>query len=441
MDFQFFTEERFLLDLLLRLAFMAGYASLLLGFRPMQRVLFSRERGIEDRVRLAFLFGLVFAVGGVLRVYLRQEGADLTLEGALLAGIVGGTRVGFGAGVLAGLAPLVGGEYLTTSYLAFAGILGGLSVRVLGAGEEFWHFTLNPVTNVGVLFGTLSRERRLDGRAAAFFLCILLAGGRAFLEPILGPARFHGFHFESGVLLLLDLAVSVSSLGIAVKILSDARSATFRQQEESELMRARLSTLRSQVNPHFLFNTLNSISSLIRIDPEKAREMVRRLSEVFRKSLDLERDYVSVAEELEFIDNYLGIETVRFGEDRLRVEKRIEKETLNDLVPALILQPLLENAIKHGASKGSGPTAVRIEAKRVRNRLHLEVEDSGPGLEDGSEEEVFRNGVGLRNVRDRIRTAYGEEARFALERGGSGGLRVVLEFPAAPRAMQRRDRK
>lgn len=432
MDFRIFTEERFLLNLLLRLALMAGYVSVMLGFRATHRALFTRELIRGDRVRLACLFGLVFGLGMVLRVFFAQEGFDLTLEGILLAGFLGGTRVGTGAALLAGVPAVIGGEYGTALYLIAAGALGGLSVRILRAGDEIWKFSLNPVTNVVVFFETLTRERRLDARAAAFFLCILLALGRALLVPLIGLEHVYGFHFENRLLLTLDVGVSVSCLGIAVWILKEARLEYLYQKEERELIRARLSTLRSQVNPHFLFNTLNSISTLIRIDPEKAREMVQKLSNVFRQSLDLEADYISLAEEMEFIDNYLAIERVRFGEKKLRIEKSIDEAVMSDLVPALILQPLLENSIKHVVSKNASGATIHVRARREGDRLRLEVEDSGIGLETDVGEELFENGVGLSNVRERVRVGYGRDGLFEVTSSSGGGLKVVIELPPAP---------
>jgi two-component system LytT family sensor kinase len=180
---------------------------------------------------------------------------------------------------------------------------------------------------------------------------------------------------------------------------------------------AQLSMLRYQLNPHFLFNTLNAISTLILDhDNDRANRTVMRLSDFLRHTLD-DADpmkLVPLEQELRALDLYLEIEKVRFG-DRLTVERDVEPVTLQALVPSLVLQPLIENAIKYAISPMEDGGTIRITARREGARLALSVADTGPGLEGGQAEKKSSCGVGLRNVRERLRHLYGAGQSFALE--------------------------
>jgi len=197
---------------------------------------------------------------------------------------------------------------------------------------------------------------------------------------------------------------------------------------QRELVEARLQALRMQLNPHFLFNTLHAVSSLIHDDPEAADRVVARLSELLRLSLDQSKPQeVCLNEELSFLDRYLEIELTRFA-DRLHVEKRIQPEALEALVPYLILQPLVENAIRHGIEPREDPGHLAISARRNNGRLELRVADNGAGL-GGSGAAQPKEGIGLSNTRSRLRHLYGEDFRFELTEGGNGGLEALIEIP------------
>ena len=169
---------------------------------------------------------------------------------------------------------------------------------------------------------------------------------------------------------------------------------------ETGLTKAQLQTLQMQLNPHFLFNTLNSIASLIHENPRAADKMIGSLSDFLRLTLKTSgRSEVTLREELEYLDHYFTIEQIRFG-DRLRVEKQIDPAVLNLLVPVLILQPLVENAIKHGVEKQLSPVLVRITAKFASDFLQLQVADNGRGLKDVANAKLAE-GVGLSNTRAR----------------------------------------
>jgi signal transduction histidine kinase len=192
---------------------------------------------------------------------------------------------------------------------------------------------------------------------------------------------------------------------------------------------AQLAALRAQINPHFLFNSLNSIAQLIHTDPDKAEVCVERLAEIFRYILGrAEKDLVPLAEELHMAEAYLDIERMRFGE-RLQVDIRVDKRSLAQPIPNLILQPLVENAIKHGLSLKMGTGTVRIEAAIVGGTLCLSVRDDGLGMAAPALAEVWERGVGLRNLRDRLRRLYGEAYLPEISSAPGGGTEVRLSLP------------
>jgi sensor histidine kinase YesM len=210
----------------------------------------------------------------------------------------------------------------------------------------------------------------------------------------------------------------------------------------TQLAQAQLRALKMQLHPHFLFNTLNSISALLHRDAEAADQRVARLGDFLRLTLENSGDQeVTLEQELAFLRCYLEIEIVRH--DRLSVETDIEPQTLSALVPNLILQPLVENAIRHGISRQSAPGRLSIRAARRHGRLWLQVEDNGPGLSlvgeagahapGGDDDDLLartlEGGVGLANTRARLEHLYGADGRLTLARATPRGMLVTLEIP------------
>lgn len=197
---------------------------------------------------------------------------------------------------------------------------------------------------------------------------------------------------------------------------------------ESRLTKARLHGLQMQLNPHFLFNTLNSIASLIHENPRVADEMVASLSEFLRMTLKTaDRAEVALRDELAYLDHYLAIEQIRFG-DRLKVEKQIDPATLDLLVPVLILQPLVENAIKHGIEKQIAPGVVRITVVCSGDSLCLQVADNGRGLQQNANGD-FKEGVGLANTRARLNELAGSAAALDVRASSGGGVVAEIRLP------------
>ena len=201
-------------------------------------------------------------------------------------------------------------------------------------------------------------------------------------------------------------------------------------QLETSLTKARLRTLEAELHPHFLFNTLHAISSLVHTNPDGADRMISRLSDLLRLTFDRSgAPRVSLQEELEFLQKYLEIEQTRFH-DRLTVKFDIDPETLDAEVPRLILQPLVENAIKHGVSPKPGAGLVQIATRRHGDNLWIEVSDNGVGLSAGARARL-RSGVGLSNTRDRLECLYGAAHRIEFS-DDNRGLAVRLEIPFHP---------
>lgn len=199
------------------------------------------------------------------------------------------------------------------------------------------------------------------------------------------------------------------------------------RERDEQLARAELRSLQMQLHPHFLFNTLNTVNALVRTDPDSAERMIMRLGVLLRHALDgVGVQEVALEEELRMLRTYLEIEQVRF-EDRLRVEWRIAPEASAAQVPHLLLQPLVENAIRHGLAPRAAAGSIQIVAERRNGSLHLAVRDDGVGLQPGG----ARDGVGLANTRTRLQQLYGTRQRFELRAGPEGGVHVEMQLPFA----------
>jgi len=197
---------------------------------------------------------------------------------------------------------------------------------------------------------------------------------------------------------------------------------------EAQLAQAQLQVLKMQLNPHFLFNTLHAISSLMHEDVEAADNMMTGLSDLLRMSLEnVNEQEVTLKREMEFLQGYLEIQQIRFR-DRLVVKIEVPADALDALVPNMVLQPLVENAVTHGVAPKSAAGEICIRAQKDNGMLRLEVADNGKGM-PGDAQDLSSAGLGLANTTTRLRQLYGEQQRFRIEKGAAGGTVAILEMP------------
>jgi len=233
-------------------------------------------------------------------------------------------------------------------------------------------------------------------------------------------------HFWTRALIVLATLIAV---GLPVRIWNTTRIERKLAEQEKALLQARMDALISQINPHFLFNTLNTISSLIRFDPDTARTLLLKLSNILRRRLKAQVHFAPLQQELDFIDDYLDIEVARFGRDKLQIRKEISPDTLDMVVPSMILQPLVENALRHGiAPKIEGGT-ITLRANRGRGRLIVEVIDDGVGISEQRPSELQGSGIGISNVRERLKVVYGQDFLLKIDSEPGKGTAIRFEIP------------
>jgi signal transduction histidine kinase len=239
-------------------------------------------------------------------------------------------------------------------------------------------------------------------------------------------------YFQNRILEQLDasLMVYAAIIGVshAIAYYHESQERKLRAaQLETRLVEARLKTLEAELHPHFLFNTLHAISTLVHRDPDSADRMISRLSDLLRITFDRTGEpKVSLKDEIDFLQKYLDIEQTRF-QDRLTVSVNVEPDALDGEVPRMILQPIVENAIKHGIAGRSGGDAVHVTAGCDNGRLWMQVRDNGAGLQVRTLK-ALRTGVGLSNTRARLDCLYGRHYRLEFT-DKHGGLSVLIEIP------------
>jgi two-component system, LytTR family, sensor kinase len=265
--------------------------------------------------------------------------------------------------------------------------------------------------------------------AAAIFSAIETWSIATFVDPRVRP---EGLRFFGAILFTLSLLIAWSALYYSINffILLEEQSDRLLRLE-SQASNAQLAMLRYQLNPHFLFNTLNSISTLVLLkQTDRANAMLSRLSSFLRYTLVNESaGTVSLAQEVETLKLYLEIEKMRF-EDRMRPHFHIDKNVSNAQLPSLLLQPLIENAIKYAVTPQEEGADISVEARRQQDRVIITVSDTGPGADALYNVRAAQStGVGLANIRDRLAQAYGDNHRFETQSDITGGFRVFIDIP------------
>jgi two-component system, LytTR family, sensor kinase len=422
-----------LITLLIKLGVAAAVASALVRSKDFKDVLFTEERSLAQKLFLVFFAGTPFALGVFVRGYVHNFlAADLSFEAAMLIGVIGGRLSGALAGAFVSLPCLLFGQWLNLPFNVLSGFVAGFLRDLAADYELIWTFT--PFVDLSVYrwFRRNFRRPRLDWQTA-FFLIIIMLG---LLNMEMGrelPARFFALFSSQWAIKLAILTTNVMGIAIPLKIFNNARIERKLEEQERALLQARMTALQSQINPHFLFNTLNSISSLVRRDPDTARELIVKLASILRRLVGKTDAFVPLRDEVSFIDDYLDIEVVRFGRDKLRVVKELEPESLEVLVPSMLLQPLVENAIKHGLSPKIGGGSIHLRSRVEGATLIIEVEDDGVGQGGGSHTETPSStgghGIGMANVTERLKVLFGPSAFLRMESRAGLGTMIQLHVP------------
>lgn len=422
-------QQQFI-TLLVKIGVVASIASFGVRSDGVKRMLLRDDRTLAQRVRLALWFAAIFAPGVAIRVVTHGYSAlDLALEGSLLAGITGGYVCGWFAGMMIAIPSMFAHELLSLPVLAAVGLGGGLLRDLPMDKEEIWRFSPFPDLNFIRIFQH-GRELR-----SAFFHAFFTFGVLAaeFLREVLGtvfPGRlFTLAHWNDPPFqLAATYASTYFCITVPLKVWNSTRNESKLEEQERLLLEARLEALASQINPHFLFNTLNSVSTLIRVNPEQARSMVMRLSRIMRGRLRSQEHFAPLRDELSFIDDYLSIELVRFG-DKLRVIKHIDPLTLDMLVPSMLLQPLIENSIKHGIATRIDGGTITLRTGYTNGRLSIEIEDDGVGIPEAELGRILNKGIGVSNVKERLKVLYNQDYRMLIDSQEGRGTRIAIELP------------
>jgi two-component system, LytTR family, sensor kinase len=422
------SPDQFLLTtLVFKLALMALLATMLVRFRRFRHILIFERRHFQDRLILSLALGVPLTFGVASRILLRYYAADLTLEGAFLVGIVAGPYSGAIVGGLTAVPALIAGEWGALPFAVGCGFAGG-GLRELCPKEAIWHFSPFVFSALPRRIWQMVRSLQVDWQIVLLLAPIGLELIRQAVGGRFGTHRLFYLEAPSPTFFVLVLVATVLCVATPIKIWNNARIEHRLHEQEKLLLAAKISALASQINPHFLFNTLTSISSLIRSQPETARMVVHRLSALLRRRLRDPNHFVTLREEIEAVQDYLDIETIRFG-PQLRVRMEIDEATLDVQVPSMILQPLVENCIKHGLSRKVGGGTITICTRPSDEGAVVQVSDDGLGMSEDRLDTAFSDGIGLNNVNERLRVIYGARSSLTLSSTIGRGTTVQLEIP------------
>jgi two-component system, LytTR family, sensor kinase len=421
------------INLLVKLGVAAAVSSSLVRSVAFKSLLFREERSLRQKIYLAFWFCLPIMGGVGIRFWARSFVAgDLTFETALLLGAIGGRWAGMIGGVLLATPALLHGEWAMMPFAVLCGLMAGQLRTMALDKDDIWSFS--PFIDLSIyrlIRRNLPTPRLFDWQIM-FFTTII---GLRFVQSQMArsfPGSIFSMDSTNPWIEVAIYAASAIAIGIELKIFNSVRIQIKLEEQERLLLHARMEALQNQINPHFLFNTLNSISSLVRFDPDTAREMISKLATILRRLLNSTDSFVPLREEVEFIDNYLDIEVVRFGKDKLRVVKELAPDSLDVMVPSMLLQPLVENSIKHGlASKVEGGS-IHLRSRLSKSGLVIEVEDDGVGMAAAQQLESDSGrgtGIGMANVSERLQVLYGATARMTIDSQSGKGTLVRIRLP------------
>ena len=426
--------QTILIHLALKLGVAAAVSSSLVRFKEFKLLLFREERAFRQKVYLVLCMALPIMAGVWIRLSVPSFLAgDLSFETALLLGVIGGRWAGSLGGVLMGVPALLHGEWAAMPFDVLAGFIAGQLRTMALDKDDIWSFSPFIDQSIFRLIRRNLPTPRLFDWQIMFFTTVV---GLRFVQTELTRYFPHSiFSMESpGNLWVWGAiyATSVTAIGIELKIFNSVRIQIKLEEQERLLLHARMEALQNQINPHFLFNTLNSISSLVRFDPEKARDVISKLATILRRLLNSADSFVPLREEVEFIDNYLDIEVVRFGPDKLRVVKELDPASLDVMVPSMLLQPLVENSIKHGLASMVEGGSIYLRSRLADSGLVIEVEDDGVGMAATQVMESTSTrgaGIGMANISERLEVLYGDAARMTIDSHEGKGTLVRIRLP------------
>jgi two-component system LytT family sensor kinase len=426
------TDRLILITLLVKLGVVASVASVLARAGSFRRLFFAENRRPRQTLALLAFFLVPLTLGVWIRTTVPNFlAADISFETIILLGLFLGPTWAILGGAVLSLPALYHAEYLSLPFNLALGFLAGLLGHFV-APEEIWSFT--PFIDLSLYrwVRRILRQPRIDRQFLMLFVIVAAEGARDWLKHLF-PRRLFALLASEPWLQVLVLLSAPIVVGIAIKVWDALRMELKFEEQKRLLLEARLDALQRQINPHFLFNTLNSIASLVRLKPELAREMTVKLANILRALLKDHDTYVPLSEELSFTDDYLAIEVVRFGADKLRVEKEIDPRTLDVLVPSILLQPLIENSIKHGLEPRIHGGTVTLRSRLEGDRVRIEVADDGVGMGNRPQTALRRTGagIGMKNVQERLEVLYGNQASFSVVSNPGRGTLVSIEIPTS----------
>ena len=421
-----------LIQVVLKLGVAAAVSSSLVRSKEFKGLLFREERVFRQKVYLVLAMALPITIGVWIRLSVKSFLAgDLTFETVLLLGAIGGRWAGVLGGMLMSVPALVYGEWATLPFGVLCGLIAGQLRTTALDKDDIWSFS--PFIDLSIyrlIRRNLPTPRLFDWQIM-FFTTIF---GLRFVQSEMSRYFAHSIFSLDSSNFWVEVAIyagSAMAIGIELKIFNSVRIQIKLEEQERLLLHARMEALQNQINPHFLFNTLNSISSLVRFDPDTAREVISKLATILRRLLNSTDSFVPLREEVEFIDNYLDIEVVRFGHDKLRVVKELEPASLDVMVPSMLLQPLVENSIKHGLASMVEGGSIFLRSRLSHERLIIEVEDDGVGMAATQPVDFSTrgSGIGMANISERLQVLYGDAARMTIESHEGKGTLVRIRLP------------
>jgi two-component system, LytTR family, sensor kinase len=425
------TDRLILIALLVKLGVMASLASILARASTFRRLFFAEKRRPTQTLGLLAFFLVPLTLGVWIRIAVSNFlAADISFETIILLGLLVGPGWAMLSGAVLSIPAVLHHEFLALPFDLALGLAAGTIGRFVEK-EEVWSFT--PFVDLSIYRWVRRNliKPRIDRQILLLVLIAAMEMIRLWIAHMF-PHRLFALVSDRIWLQALVCVAAPINVGVALKVWNALRLEMSLEEQKRLLLEARLDALQRQINPHFLFNTLNSVASLVRSQPELAREMTVKLANILRALLKDHDSFVPLRDELKFTDDYIDIEVVRFGTEKLRVEKEIDPRTLDVLVPSILLQPLIENCIKHGLEPRIHGGTVTLRSRLDGDRVSIEVADDGVGMSGGSASLHRRtsSGIGMKNVQERLEVLYGNQARFHVVSNPGRGTLVSIEIPA-----------